>query len=275
MSKVNTASKKRKTTTFLQRKKRAGEKVTMLTCYDATFARLLGSSGVDVLLVGDSLGMVVQGHETTVPVTIEDMIYHCRSVVRGRGNGQPHVVCDMPFMSYQVSPEQALQSAGRLMQEGHAESVKLEGGAAIAPTVKRLTDAGIPVMGHIGLTPQSVHLLGGWRVQGKTPAAAEQLIADAKALEQAGAYAIVLETIPSALAARITSAVSIPTIGIGAGPECDGQVLVIYDLLGLDPNFQAKFVKRYAHLAGYIHEACAQYCNEVESGVFPTEEHSH
>jgi len=263
------------TTTSLQRRKRAGQKITMLTCYDATFARLLNSSGVDVLLVGDSLGMVVQGHDTTVPVTLEDMIYHCRAVVRGRGNGAAHVVCDLPFMSYQVSPEQALRSAGRLMQEGYAESVKLEGGVAIAPTVKRLTDAGIPVMGHIGLTPQSVHLLGGWKVQGKTPEAADKLISDAQALERAGAYALVLETIPAELASRITSAISIPTIGIGAGPDCDGQVLVLYDVLGLEPHFQAKFVKRFAQLAGHVHEACSTYCDEVRSGAFPGEEHTH
>ena len=267
--------KSRVTTTSLSAMKRKGRRITMLTCYDATFAGIMSSSDVDVLLVGDSLGMVVQGHETTVPVTLEDMIYHCRAVVRGRGSGPSHVVCDLPFMSYQVSPEEAVRSAGRLMQEGFAESVKLEGGTSIAPTVRRITNAGIPVMGHIGLTPQSVHLLGGWKVQGKTDAAAQRLIADAQALEKAGAYAIVLETIPAELAAQITAAVSIPTIGIGAGAGCDGQVLVIYDLLGLETKFQPKFVKRYAHLAGHIREACMQYCDEVRRGAFPAEEHSH
>ncbi|MEC8025506.1 MAG: 3-methyl-2-oxobutanoate hydroxymethyltransferase [Myxococcota bacterium] len=262
-------------TTSLRHKKSRGERITMLTCYDATFAKLMRSTGVDVLLVGDSLGMVIQGEDTTVPVTLDDMVYHCRAVVRGRGDGQAHVVCDLPFMSYHLSPEQALQSAGRMLQDGRAESVKLEGGTEIAPTIKRLTSSGIPVMGHIGLTPQSIHQLGGWKVQGRSEHAADKLLTDALALEEAGAYAVVLETIPASLASKITNALSIPTIGIGAGANCDGQVLVLYDVLGMSPDFNPKFVKRYANLAQHIQTACSEYCRDVRSGEFPSDEHSH
>lgn len=234
------------TTTALRAMKRDGRRITMLTCYDATFARLFTRAGVDVLLVGDSLGMAVQGHGSTLPVTVEDVVYHTRAVVRGRGAGGPHVVADMPFMSYQVGVEDALRNAGRLMQEGGAESVKLEGGVEIARTVERLVAVGIPVMGHIGLTPQSVHQLGGFKVQGKTEAAADRLIRDAIALQNAGAYAIVVETVPANVGRRVAEAVEVPTIGIGAGAGCDGQVLVGYDMLGLNTDFKPKFVKHFA-----------------------------
>jgi 3-methyl-2-oxobutanoate hydroxymethyltransferase len=244
----------------------------MLTAYDATFARLLDEAGVDVLLVGDSLGMVIQGHDTTLPVTLDEMIYHTRSVARGASRA--HVVGDMPFMSYQASPEDGLRSAGRLLKEGGAHAVKLEGGAELGETVHRLVRAGIPVMGHVGLTPQSVHAMGGFRVQGKDADSAARIRDDARALEQAGAYAVVLEGIPAPLAAEITSTLEIPTIGIGAGPSCDGQVLVIYDLLGMNDAFKPKFVKRYEHFAQRIRGAATEYIEEVRRGAFPTAEHS-
>jgi len=253
-------------------KKREGQPVTMLTAYDATFARLVDEAGVDIILVGDSLGMVVQGHENTLGVTLDDMIYHTRAVVRGRRHA--HVVADLPFMSYQVSPEQAMQSAGRLLAEGGAESVKLEGGAELAPTVRRLVQAGIPVMGHIGLTPQSLHTLGGFVVQGKTDADAQRLLESARQLEEAGCYAIVLESIPAVVAEAISQALTIPTIGIGAGAGCDGQVLVIYDILGLDPDFKPKFVKRFAKLGEVAREAAARFVQEVRDGEFPERKHS-
>lgn len=255
--------------------KRLNRRVTMLTCYDATFAKLFARSGVDLLLVGDSLGMAVQGHSTTLPVTVEDILYHTRAVVRGRGTTGPHIVADMPFMSYQASPTDALRNAGRLLQDGGAESVKLEGGEEMAATVERLVSAGIPVMGHIGLTPQSVHKFGGHKVQGRTESDADRLVRDAKALEAAGAYAIVLETIPAGVGARITSAVSVPTIGIGAGGSCDGQVLVGYDLLGLDPDFQPRFVKRQANLGIETANAVERFVAEVRSGAYPDESHSY
>ncbi len=220
--------------------KQRGERITMLTAYDATFARLLDESHVDILLVGDSLGMVIQGNETTLPVTLDEMIYHTRAVVRGCRRA--HVVGDMPFMSYQESVPQALHNAGRLVKEGGCHAIKLEGGAQHVELVRALVHCGIPVMGHIGLTPQSFHQMGGFKIQGRESGAAERLLADARALEAAGAYAVVLEGIPSEIAAAITSAVSIPTIGIGAGSACDGQVLVIYDLLGMDDSFKPKFV---------------------------------
>src|SRR6476659_9550834 len=227
----------------LRQMKERGEKIAMLTAYDATFARLFDESGADLLLVGDSLGMVVQGHDTTLPVTLEEMAYHCRAVVRG--TSRAHVVGDMPFMSYQASIEQGMANAGRLIKEGGCHSVKLEGGAVHAELVRRLVSAGIPVMGHIGLTPQSFHQLGGFKVQGRDSGGRERLLADARALEEAGVYAIVLEAIPAEIAAEITAALTVPTIGIGAGAGCDGQVLVIYDLLGMDDSFKPKFVRRY------------------------------
>jgi len=216
--------------------------------------------------------MVVLGYDSTLPVTIADMIHHTKAVVRG--SQRAHVVADMPFMSYQAGPEDALRNAGRLMQEAGTQSVKLEGGETVAETVRRLVEVGIPVMGHIGLTPQSLHQLGGYKVQGKTPAAAVKLINDAKALDEAGAYAIVLETIPAALAKLITERVSIPTIGIGAGPHCDGQVQVLHDMLGLFPDFVPKHAKQYAQLAEDIDRAVREYLAEVAEGRFPTEKES-
>src|SRR5438270_3982962 len=226
--------------------KQAGERITMLTAYDAAFARLLDRAGTDVLLVGDSLGMVIQGHDTTLPVTMDQMVYHCAAV--SRTTEHAHLVGDLPFGSYQTSADEAVKNAMRIVSEGGVESVKLEGGAEYADVVARIVRAGVPVMGHIGLTPQSVHKLGGYVVQGRTEEKAAKLLTDAKALEKAGCYAIVLEMVPQELAAEITAAVSIPTIGIGAGAACDGQVLVIYDLLGLNPSFTPKFVKRYVDL---------------------------
>jgi 3-methyl-2-oxobutanoate hydroxymethyltransferase len=256
----------------LKQRKTAGDKITMLTCYDATFARLLDDAGVDVLLVGDSLGMVVQGHTTTLPVTLDEMIYHTRAVVRGTRRAQ--VVGDMPFMTYQTSVEDALRSAGRLVKEGGAEAIKLEGGAQHAELVARLVRSGIPVMGHIGLTPQSFHQLGGFKIQGREEDAAARLLEDAKVLEQAGAYAIVLEGIPLELAEKITKSVGVPTIGIGAGPGCDGQVLVIYDLLGMNDEFKPKFVRRYENLALRIRTAVDDYVNDVKNARFPSEDES-
>jgi 3-methyl-2-oxobutanoate hydroxymethyltransferase len=252
--------------------KRDGERITMVTAYDATFARLFDEAGIDVLLVGDSLGMVVQGQDSTLPVTVDEVIYHCRAVARG--TQRAHIVGDMPFLSWQVSAEQALRNAGRFLAEGGAQAVKLEGGEEAAPTIARIVRAGIPVMAHVGLTPQSVHAMGGFRVQGKTEAKAARVLADAKAVADAGAYALVLEGIPTDLAARITAAVGIPTIGIGAGPHCDGQVLVCYDLLGLTPDLRPKFVKRYAEFFAEGVAAAARYRDEVRAGTFPTAEYS-
>lgn len=256
----------------LRAMKRKGERISMVTAYDSTFARLFDEAGIDVLLVGDSLGMVVQGQSSTLPVTVDEIIYHCRAVARG--TRRAHIVGDMPFLSWQVSPEEALRNAGRFIAEGGAQAVKLEGGMDAAQTISRIVQAGIPVMGHVGLTPQSVHAMGGFRVQGKTEEAAERVIDDAQAVAAAGAYALVLEGIPSDLAARITEKVDIPTIGIGAGPDCDGQVLVCYDLLGLTPDLRPKFVKRYAEFFEDGVKAAKQYKDEVRAGSFPTEEHS-
>ena len=270
---MTNASTPRKPVTVprLRAMKRRGDKITMITAYDATFARMLDEAGADVLLVGDSLGMVVQGLDSTLPVTVDEMIYHCRAVSRGARSA--HIVGDMPFLSHQVSPEEALRNAGRFLSVGGAHAVKLEGGAPAAPTIARLVAAGIPVMGHVGLTPQSVHAMGGFRVQGKTEDAAARVLADAVAVAEAGAYALVLEGIPSDLAGQVTAAVEIPTIGIGAGPDCDGQVLVCYDLLGLTPDLRPKFVKRYAELFDAGRDAAAAYCAEVRSGAFPAPEH--
>lgn len=258
--------------TDLKAMKRRGEKFAMITAYDYPSAKLAEAAGVPVILVGDSLGMVVLGYDSTIPVTLEDMIHHTKAVVRG--TERAIVVADMPFMSYQTSPEDALRNAGRLLQEAGATAVKLEGGVHMAPTVKRLVDVGIPVMGHIGLTPQSVNQLGGYKVQGKTPAAAVKVLNDAKALEEAGAFAIVLETIPTPLAKLITERVKVPTIGIGAGPHCDGQVQVFHDMLGLYLGYIPKHAKQYAQLARTIEEAVAQYVREVREGSFPTAEQS-
>jgi 3-methyl-2-oxobutanoate hydroxymethyltransferase len=256
----------------LKAMKKRGEKIAMLTAYDYPTARIMDEAGVPIILVGDSLGMVVLGYDSTLPVTMADMIHHTKAVVRG--SQRAHVVADMPFMSYQAGPEDALRNAGRLMQEAGAQSVKLEGGTTVAETVRRLVEAGIPVMGHIGLTPQSLHQFGGYKVQGKTPAAAVKLINDAQALDEAGAYAIVLETIPAALAKLITERVSVPTIGIGAGPHCDGQVQVLHDMLGLYPDFVPKHAKQYAQLAQDIGRAVREYMSEVAEGRFPTDKES-
>ncbi len=252
-------------------KKARGEKLVMVTAYDATFAALFDSE-VDMLLVGDSLGMVIQGHKNTLPVTLEHVIYHTAAVCRGAKRAQ--VIGDMPFMSYQVSPEQAVISAGRLVQEGGAHAVKLEGGRTVVAQVERIVAAGIPVMGHIGLTPQSVHALGGFRVQGKDAASAHRLLEDACALEAAGCYALVLECVPAEVAQQISAAIHIPTIGIGAGPHCDGQVLVGYDLLGMNPSFRPKFVKAYDALHERISAAARAFASEVREGHFPEDAHS-
>lgn len=246
-------------------------KIIAVTAYDYTFARLADEL-VDVLLVGDSLGMVFQGESTTLSVTMDQMVYHTKAVTRGARHA--HVVADLPFMSYQVSPEEALRNAGRLIAEGGAEAVKLEGGVAMAATVEKIVSAGIPVMGHIGLTPQSVHTLGGFKVQGKTASARESLLQDALALEDAGAYAIVLEGIPASLAAMLTEKLQIPTIGIGAGKNCDGQVLVSTDLLGLNQGFKPKFLKQFAQMGDGVKEALQTYATEVRDGVFPDASHS-
>jgi len=263
---------RRVTIQTLRQMKERGERIAMLTAYDATFARLLDEAGADVLLVGDSLGMVVQGHETTLPVTLDEIAYHCRAVARGARRA--HVVGDMPFMSYQASIEQGMTSAGKLMKEGNCHSVKLEGGAVHAELVSRLVGAGIPVMGHIGLTPQSFHQLGGFKVQGRDPGGRERLLADARTLEEAGAYAIVLEAIPADIAREISAAVSVPTIGIGAGAGCDGQVLVVYDMLGMDESFKPRFVRRYETLGATIKGAVAHYVADVRSGAFPSDAES-
>src|SRR3954470_14873688 len=256
---------------LLARKVRA-PKIAMVTAYDATMAKLLEAGGADVLLVGDSLGMVVQGLPNTLPVTLDEMCYHGRAV--SRAAVRAHVMGDLPFMSYQASPEQAVQAAGKLLKEGGFESVKLEGGRDFAEHVRRIVGAGIPVMAHIGLTPQSVHAMGGFRVQGRGAEAAERLLEDAKILEQAGAFGILLEGIPSELEARITAAVGIPTVGIGAGPECDGQVLVCYDFLGMYPDLRPRFVKRFAEVGEAIVDATRAYVAEVQGGAFPTQAHS-
>jgi 3-methyl-2-oxobutanoate hydroxymethyltransferase len=263
---------KKVTNQQLEKMKREGRKIAMVTAYDATFARLADEAGVDVILVGDSAGMVVQGQRSTLGVTMEEMIYHCRAVARGTVRAQ--VVGDMPFMSYQVSLEEGLRNAGRLVKEGGAEAVKLEGGAEHAELVARLVRIGIPVMGHIGLTPQSYHQLGGWKVQGRSDEAVHQLVEDARALSEAGCYAIVLEGIYREAARDITAAVACPTIGIGAGPDCDGQVLVIYDLLGMSEHFRPKFVKRYENLAVRIRTAVENYVDEVREQRFPDDEHA-
>ena len=248
-------------------------KIVMVTCYDATFARLLEETSTDAILIGDSLGMVVQGHENTLPVTLDEIIYHCRAVARG--STRPHLVGDLPFGTYQGSTDDALRNATRLIKEGGVQAVKLEGGREYAELITRMTSAGIPVMGHLGLTPQSVHQFGGFRIQGRTATAAEKLLDDARSLEEAGCYSIVLEGIPATLAAEVTSVLSIPTIGIGAGAACSGQVLVLYDLLGLDNRFNPKFLKKYADLHQAVVGAVSDYADEVRQGSFPTLKHCH
>jgi 3-methyl-2-oxobutanoate hydroxymethyltransferase len=266
------APSKKITVPALRARKASGPKLAVVTAYDATFARLFDQAGIDVLLVGDSLGMVVQGQPTTLGVTLDDMIYHGRAVVRG--TERAHVVGDMPFMSYQTGVLQALEAAGRMVKEAGYEAVKLEGGVLYAEHVRKIVNAGIPVMGHVGLLPQSVHALGGFKVQGRDADAAERIVADAQALEQAGAYAVVVEAVPADLAQRITRAVSIPTIGIGAGPHCDGQVLVGYDLLGMYSELRPKFVKRFAEAGQVVVDAARAYVSEVQRGEFPTLAHA-
>lgn len=262
----------RKVTVPDLRARKGGEKIAMVTAYDFTMARLVDEAGVDVVLVGDSLGMVVQGLPTTLPVTLDEIAYHCRAVARGLARA--HLVGDLPFMSYQVSPAQAVESSGKLVKEGACESVKLEGGQEIAEHVHRIVRAGIPVVGHVGLTPQSVHALGGFKVQGRGEGA-EKILADALAIEQAGAFAIVLEAVPPDLADRITETVSVPTIGIGAGAACDGQVLVCTDLLGLSRGHQPKFAKRFTNLGDQAIEALGAYVAQVRSGAFPAPVHAY
>lgn len=254
-------------------KKRTGRKITLLTAYDALFAGIVDAAGVDAVLVGDSLGVVVQGKKNTLSVTMDEMVYHTRMVSRAVQDAL--VVADMPFMSYQVGCQQALENAGRFLKEASAAAVKLEGGRWILEQVSILVRHGIPVMGHIGMTPQFVHLFGGYKVQGKEEAAAAALLEDARALEEAGAFALVLEAVPADLARKISESLSIPTVGIGAGPACDGQVLVLYDMLGLFSGFKPKFVRRYADLRTQVLEACRRYKEDVESGKFPGGEESY
>ncbi len=260
----------------LQRMKEAGTKITALTAYDFPFAQIVDQAGVDVILVGDTLGMVVQGLDTTLPVTLDEVIYHCRMVARGRKRAL--LVGDMPFLSYKVSREDALRNAGRLIKEGACEAVKLEGGIPMADTIRALTAVDIPVMAHIGLTPQSVHRMGGHKVQGRRrgrgPGQRERVLADALAVEEAGAFAVVLEGIPLDLAEEITLRLTIPTIGIGAGVHCDGQILVLHDLLGLFDRFTPKFVKRYAEIGRAATDAIGEYVREVHTGTFPDDAHS-
>ncbi|WP_353683793.1 3-methyl-2-oxobutanoate hydroxymethyltransferase [Thermodesulfovibrio sp. 3907-1M] len=260
------------TVTDLLDKKKQKQKITMLTAYDYPLAHLIDEAGIDMILVGDSLSMVVQGNETTLPVTMEEMLYHTKIVVKSTKRAM--IVADMPFMSYQVSVEEAVRNAGKLIKEAGAQAVKLEGGREILSQVKAITEAEIPVIGHLGLTPQAVLRMGGYRLQGKTEQQAKRIKEDALRLQEKGAVAIVLEVIPSELAQEITESLEIPTIGIGAGPHCDGQVLVIHDLLGLFERFTPKFVKKYASLKDEILKAVKQYKEEVEKGEFPDKQHS-
>ena len=256
-----------------QQAKENGEKLTMLTAYDYSTAKLIDEAGVNSILVGDSLGNVILGYEDTISVTMEDMIHHGAAVARGAKNAL--VVIDMPFMSYQTSVYDALVNAGRLMKEGRGDAVKLEGGVEVCPQIKAIVDAGIPVCAHIGLTPQSINAFGGFKVQGKSEAAAKKLLEDAKAVEEAGAFAVVIEGVPAKIAALITEQLHIPTIGIGAGKDCDGQVLVYQDMLGMFSNFTPKFVKRYANIGEVMKEAFQNYIKEVQDGVFPAEENTY
>jgi 3-methyl-2-oxobutanoate hydroxymethyltransferase len=256
----------------LYRKKAEGRKITMLTAYDFPTAQIVDQAGIDMILVGDSLGMVVQGLSSTLPVTMDEMIYHTRMVSRAAASAM--VVGDMPFLSYQTHKADAVQNAGRFLKEAGAEAVKLEGGTQMADAIRAIVSAGIPVMAHIGLTPQYVHALGGFKVQGKDEAAREKILADARAVQEAGAFSVVLEAMPASLAREIHAILDIPTIGIGAGVDCDGQVLVLHDLLGLFERFTPKFVKKYANLREQALTAVREYKQDVENGIFPSEEHS-
>ncbi|MSQ15474.1 MAG: 3-methyl-2-oxobutanoate hydroxymethyltransferase [Dehalococcoidia bacterium] len=263
----------RTTITQIKEMKAKGEKIPMLTCYDYSTARILDEAGVPMILVGDSLGMVMLGYDSTIPVTIEEMLHHTKAVTRGVKNAL--VIGDMPFMTYQTGHVDAMKNAGRFLQEAGAQAVKLEGGEHMANTVRHLVEIGIPVQGHLGLTPQSINQLGGYRVQGRSAAAARKLLDDALCLEQAGAFSIVLESVPTPLAKLITEKLSIPTIGIGAGPYCDGQVQVIHDMLGLFPDFVPRHAKQYLRLGDLIREAVTEYNREVRDGAFPTAKESH
>ncbi len=264
---------KRVTTRTLQEMKRAGVRITALTAYDAIMGNIFDRAGIDVILVGDSVANVVQGHETTLPVTLDDIIYHTKAVTRGVERAM--VVADLPFMSFQVSADEAFRNAGRIMKETLAGAVKLEGGDGNVEAVRRMTAAGIPVMGHLGLQPQSIHLYGGYRPRGEEGDEAEKIMADAAALQEAGAFCIVLEKIPADLARRVTESLTIPTIGIGAGPGCDGQILVYADMLGLTIDFNPRFVRRYETFADRALEAAKQYANDIRKGDFPSEDESY
>ncbi|WP_303025383.1 3-methyl-2-oxobutanoate hydroxymethyltransferase [Anaerotignum lactatifermentans] len=260
------------TVSTVREQKAKGEKISMLTAYDYSTAKLMDEAGINGILVGDSLGMVMLGYEDTLPVTMEDMIHHTAAVCRGAKNTL--VVGDMPFMSYQVSVEEAVYNAGRLMKEGRCQAVKLEGGASVCPQIRAITNASIPVMAHIGLTPQSINAFGGFKVQGKSEEAAKKLLEDAKAVEEAGAFAVVLECVPAKLAELISKSISIPTIGIGAGAGCDGQILVYQDMLGLFSDFTPKFVKKYANVGEMMTQAFRDYIADVQEGSFPAPEHT-
>ena len=261
------------TAATLRARKGTGERIAVVTAYDVVFAGLADRAGIDAILVGDSLGMVMQGERSTLGVTLDEMVYHCR--IASRGVSRAHLIGDLPFMSYQASVEDGMRAAGRLIKEGHAESVKLEGGETVAELCRRLVQAGIPVMGHIGLTPQSIHQFGGFKVQGRTEAQRTQILADARALADAGAYAIVIEAVPHALAGEISRAVPAVTIGIGAGVDCDGQVMVMHDLLGLQPSWKPRFVRRYAEMGKAVGEAFAAYAADVRAGRFPAAEETY
>ncbi|HUR27280.1 MAG TPA: 3-methyl-2-oxobutanoate hydroxymethyltransferase [Planctomycetota bacterium] len=267
------ARSRKVTTRSLLQMKQAGEVITALTAYDFLMAELIDRAGVDVLLVGDSAGMVVQGFETTIPVTMEQMLYH--SAVVARGVERALVVADMPFMSYQVNPDEALRNAGRMIKESSVEAVKLEGGKSICPTIRRIVDVGIPVMGHLGLTPQSIHKFGTYQVRATEPEEADEIRRDALALEEAGVFAIVIEKVPAELAREVASVARVPVIGIGAGPGCDGQILVSHDMLGIYTRFHPRFVRRYAELGREMQQAFERYAKDVRSGNFPSADESY
>lgn len=269
---MNTTLKKI-TTRTVQEMKTRGEKISALTAYDYTMSRLLDKAGIDILLVGDSLGNVFQGHDTTLPVTLDDIIYHTHAVMRGADRAM--VVVDMPFMTYQTSAEEAFRNAGRIMKETGAGAVKLEGGERSAAAVRLMTRAGIPVMGHLGLTPQSIHQFGGYKPRGATPEEAKQILIDAKILEEAGAFSIVIEKTPRDLAKQVTASLTIPTIGIGAGPDCDGQILVMNDMLGMNEEFHPRFVRQYANLTEIVQSAVSAYVKDIKEGEFPNDAESY
>ena len=270
---THSAPMRRVTTRRLQDMKKQGKRISCLTAYDALIARILDEAGIDLILVGDSLGNIVQGHETTIPVTLDDIIYHTKAVVRGVQRAL--VVADMPFMSYQVSPEEAFRNAGRLMKEAGASAVKIEGGHRVCEAVRRMTEAGIPVMAHLGLTPQSINQFGSYRARGQNAEEAEEMLRDAKELEEAGAFAVVLEKIPMQLAQKISESLTIPTIGIGAGPHCDGQILVYSDMIGLTIDFSPRFVRRYDSLHERVNDSVSRYIQDIQSGNFPDESESY